>query len=177
MFAKKQKKVKSRNVMHDDWKLRKASDYLELDLHSFAAGIDIFRKARGTELGNAALDSLLVRGRVLIDFLFQSSGKPDDVLAIDYFYDFNPKPYKPYMTKAVEKERDKINKRLMHLTTKPMPRLRSNQRYSVANIAKPIVKAFRKWLELVPDSLLQRPPKQSRATFENHINRIESMLF
>ena len=60
-MAKKPKNAsRPRNVVHADWKLRKASDYLEYDIHTLASGIDIYLKCRGTEIGNAALDSLLL---------------------------------------------------------------------------------------------------------------------
>ena len=170
------KTSQARSIVHEDWKLRKASDYLEFDIHSFAAGLEIQFSRRGTEIGNAALDSLLIRARLLMDFFFRDTGHDDDVLAIDFFHDINPKPYKPRMTKTMTRERKKINKRLVHLTTQPMPRLRSNQRYSVSKFAPQIVKAFRKWLSVVPDSRLQKPAKRSRETFERHLQRIENLL-
>ena len=124
MAKKKRPPRKPRAIVHKDRILRKASDYLEFDIHSFAASIDIYVHNRGTERGNAALDSLLVRGRALIDFFMARNAKPDDVIALDYFHDCKPKPYRPTLPRPVKRERDKINKRLMHLTTKPMPRLR-----------------------------------------------------
>ena len=165
-----------RNVVHEDWKLRKASDYLEFDIHSFAGGLKIHFSRRGTEVGNAALDSLLMRARLLMDFFFRDSGQPDDVIALDFFHDFIPKPYKPRMTKTMSREREKINKRLVHLTTQPMPRLRSNQRYAVNKFAPQIVTAFRRWLSVVPDSRLQKPANRTRETYERHLQRIEQLF-
>jgi len=165
-----------RNVVHEDWKLRKASDYLEFDIHTFAASLDIYLAQRGNELGNSALDSLLLRARLLIDFFFRDTAKPDDVIALDFFYDFSPKPYKPRMTKKIRREREKINKRLMHLTTQPMPHLRSNQRYAIDKFAPPVVAAFRKWLLVVPDARLYRPVKSNRQKYERHLERIVQLL-
>ena len=165
-----------RTVVYEDWKLMKASDYLEFDIHSFAASLDIYLANRGTEVGNAALDSLLLRARLLMDFFFRDTAKPDDVIALDFFHDFNPKPYKPRMTKKIERERNKINKRLMHLTTQPMPGLRSNQRYAIDKFAPPIVTAFRKWLSVVPDARLYRPAKSNRQKYARHLERIERLL-
>lgn len=176
MSKKAGKSQSLRNIDHKDWKLKKASDYLEFDIHSFAATLEIYGLHRGTEIGNAALDSLLARARLLIDFFFRNSAKRDDVIAVDYFHDYAIKPYKLRMTKAICSERDKINKQLMHLTTRPMPRLRSNQRYSIKKIAPPIVKAFRKWLSVVPDSRLQKPAKRSRQDFEKHLERVERLI-
>ena len=87
-----------RNVVYPDWKLRKASDYLEYDIHTFAAGIDIYFSHRGTEIGNAALDSLLLRARLLLDFFLRDWAESDDVIAMDFFHDYDPKPYNPRMT-------------------------------------------------------------------------------
>jgi hypothetical protein len=176
MATKKRKRRPPRAVVHNDKILRTASDYLEFDIHSFAAAIALYRSQRGTETGNAALDSLLVRARVLIDFFMARQAIPDDVIALDYFYDFKAKPCRPAMPPAVKREREKINKRLMHLTTRPMPRLRSNQKYALATIARPVVDAFRSWLSVVPDARLQRPVKRTRAQYERHLARIEKLL-
>lgn len=166
----------TRNVVHDDWKLRTSFDYLEYDIHTFAAGLEIYSAHRGNEIGNAALDSLLLRARLLMDFFFNDDARPDDVIALDYFHDFSPRPYKPRMTKAMANERSKINKRLFHLTTKPMPRLRSNQRYEVRKFAPQIVTAFRNWLLVVPDNKLQKPSKKSRQDFERRHSKLTSCL-
>ena len=176
MAKQASKASQARNVVHDDWKLRKATDYLEFDIHSFAAGLEIYLARRGTEIGNATLDSFLVRGRLLMDFFFRDTGHPDDVIALDFFHDFNPKPYKPRMTKTMTREREKINKRLVHLTTQPMPRLRSNQRYAVNKFAPQIVKAFRNWRSVVPDATLQKPATRTRATFGRHLQRIQQLI-
>jgi hypothetical protein len=173
-MSKKPKKL--RNVVHTDLQLRKATDYLEYDIHTLAAGLDIYRVHKGKEIGNAAVDSLLLRARILIDFFFRDSARTTDVIALDYFHDFDPKPYKPKMPKYLSSERDKINTWLMHLTTQPMPRLRSNQRYRVDKLVKPIVRAFRAWLQVVPDDRLQQPPAESRRNFEKHLQRIERLL-
>jgi hypothetical protein len=165
-----------RNIVFPDWKLRKASDYLEYDIHTFAAGIDIYFSHRGSETGNAALDSLLLRARLLIDFFMRDWAEPDDVIAIDFFHDFDPKPYEPYMTLAIRREREKINKRIMHMTTKPMPRLRSNQHYNIIRFVPPMIVAFRKWLLVVPDNRLQQPATVSRDTYEKHLHRIERIF-
>ncbi len=165
-----------RNVVYPDWKLRKASDYLEYDIHTLAAGIGIHFSNRGTEIGNAALDSLLLRARLLLDFFLRDWAEPDDVIAIDFFHDYDPKPYTPRMTKAIKREREKINKRIMHMTIKPMPRLRSHQRYALDKIVPPIVTAFRNWLAVVPDGRLQQPATETRLIFEKHLLRLERYL-
>ena len=161
---------------HRDADLRTATDYLEFDLRSLIAALGLYTKHKGTPVGNAAVDSLLVRSRVLIDFLFPTSPKPDDVVATDYFHDFSQKPSMPRLTKTLTRERQKINKRLMHLTTEPMPRLRSNQRYSVSKIVPPIVRAFKQWLSAVPDERLQKSPKRSRARLEDHLAQLDQMI-
>ena len=176
-MAKQTGKVKGvRNVVYPDWKLRKASDYLEYDIHTLAAGIDIHFSHRGTEIGNAALDSLLLRARLLLDFFMRDWAESDDVIAIDFFHDYDPKPYTPRMTRAIEHEIEKINKRIMHMTTKPMPRLRSHQSYDLNKIVSPLIAAFRKWLSVVPDQRLQQPAADSRQTYEKHLLRIERIF-
>jgi hypothetical protein len=110
-----------------------------------------------------------------MDFLMNDSAQDDDVIALDFFHDYNPKPYKPRMTQSLKRERKKINKCLMHLTTVPMPILRSNQRYSPINIVPPIITAFRTWLTVVPDRRLQRPASETRRIFEEHLQRLERL--
>jgi hypothetical protein len=161
-----------RTIVHQDWKLRKASDYLEFDIHSFAAGLELYARYRGTEQGNAALDSALLRARLLVDFFMRDNAMPDDVIALDFFHDYSPKPYKPKMTKAVWTEREKINKRLVHLTTKPMPRLRSNQRYAIEELGRAIIAAFREWLAVVPIHRLQKPASKVRTQYETNLTRL-----
>ncbi len=176
-MAKKQSApARIRTIAHTDKILRKATDYLEYDLHTFAAGLDIHLRRRGSEVGNASLDSFLLRARILIVFLFHNTGRPDDVLAIDFFHDMTPNPFRRKMSKQLTKEREKINKWVLHLTIQPMPRLRSTQRFSAVKIAKPIVRVFRRWLKYVPDSRIQHPAMKSRAIFERHLERIESLL-
>ena len=166
-----------RNVVLPDSELRKASDYLEYDIHTLAAGIDICISHQGTEIGNAALDSLLLRARLLLNFFFMiDNPRPDDVFALDFFHDYDPKPYKPRLTAVIKREHDKINKCVMHMTTKPMPRLRSNQRYDLKKIVPPLIASFRNWLSVVPDHRLQRPATSSRETYEKHLCRIERIF-
>lgn len=165
---------KPRTTVHSDNVLRKASDYLELDLHSLAATIGMLRRIPPhTELRNAIVDSFLLRSRLLIDFLCRDQARSDDVIGIDYFHDWSPKPYKPYMSQELAREREKINKRLVHLTVEPMPRLRSKQRYHPRKIVRPIVRAMKKWISAVPDARLQ---KGVRAEYEKHLRRIERVL-
>lgn len=168
------KTTRARTVISDS-RLRKATDYLEYDLHTFVAGLEIYLQRRGSEIGNVALDSFLLRSRLLMDFLMNDSAQDDDVIALDFFHDYNPKPYKPRMTESLQREKKKINKRLMHLTTVPMPILRSNQRYSPINIVPPIITAFRKWLTVVPDRRLQRPASETRRIFKEHLQRVERL--
>jgi hypothetical protein len=176
MTKKKSSTLPPRRVVHPDRFLRKATDYLEFDLHGFAAALDIHLKTRGTEVGNATFDSFMLRARILVDFLFHDTGRSDDVLAIDFFHDMSPSPFKRKMSEQLRNEREKMNKWVLHLTTQPMPRLRSTQRFSSTKIAKPIVTVFRRWLKLVPDTRIQQPAKESRAIFEKHLERIERLL-
>ena len=100
----------------------------------------------------------------------------DDVIAIDFYHDFDPTPYKPHMTEAIKPKREKINKRIVHMTTKPMPRFRSNQHYDLIKIVPPLITAFRQWLAVVPDKRLQKHAADSRKIFEKHLIRIERIF-
>jgi hypothetical protein len=167
----------ARNVKHTDKVLQKASDYLEYHIHTFASSIDVYQKTKPSEAANAAVDSICVQARLLIDFFFFTDGEKTDVLAIDYFWDQNPKPYYPKipMPKYLVRERRKVNQRIAHLTTHPMPYLRSSQKYNIRKFAKPIVRAFRAWLKAVPDSRLHNP-KKTRADYAKHLARIDKLV-
>jgi hypothetical protein len=169
-----------RKKVHKDSQLCKATDYLEYDVHTFVASLELYIQARNTpgamELGNAAMDSFLLRARLLFDFLLRDNGLDDDVIAIDFFHDQPSRPYNPRMTKSVERQREKINKQLMHLTTRPMPRLRSNQSYALKEIVPPISKSLRAWLAVVPDSRLQQPAANTRRIFAQHLDRLDRLV-
>lgn len=96
------KTTRARTVISDS-RLRKATDYLEYDLHTFVAGLEIYLQRRGSEIGNVALDSFLLRSRLIMDFLMNDSAQDDDVIALDFFHDYNPKPYKPRMTQSLKR--------------------------------------------------------------------------
>lgn len=167
---------KAPRTPHPDKVLAKASDYLEVDLHSFAATYEMLALnlvPKASEIRNAVIDSFLIRARLLIDFFLSDAGLQDDVLAIDYFHDRSPRPYKPRMTKQVQRERQKINKRLVHLTTEPMPRLRSTQHYDARKIVPPVVRAVKKWLSVVPEHRLQTGVRKD---YLRHIARIERVM-
>jgi hypothetical protein len=38
-----------------------------------------------------------------MDFLMNDSAQDDDVIALDFFHDYNPKPYKPRMTQSLKR--------------------------------------------------------------------------
>jgi len=170
------KSQSSSRLPHKDAHLRTATDYIEFDLKSLIAALHLYVQHKGTPIGNAAVDSLLVRSRVLIDFLFAVSPKLDDVVASDFFHDSPSMTYSPRLTKSLSQERQKINKRLMHLTTQPMPHLRSNQRYAIDKIVPPIVRALEVWLAAVPDTRIQKPASRSRAQLEAHLAQLKQMV-
>lgn len=167
---------KSRMNIHSVAKLKMASDYLEYSIHTLTEGIDIYYQSPDKFVRNAAVDSILLRSRVLIDFFMNADGRSDDILAVDFFDEPEDKPYVPYLSPEVEVERDRINKYLMHLTIKPMPDLVSDQGYPLNKIIPPIIDAFRKWLSSVSDSRLQDPAVITRRIFEEHLARLERQL-
>src|SRR3972149_3903860 len=91
--------AKKRLVVHRREDLSLASDYLEYHVRMYVETLRFLRmriaqRAPKDIIWNSALEDHLIHGRVLIDFLSKESGRDDDVLAIDFFYDapgvFNP---------------------------------------------------------------------------------------
>lgn len=164
-------------VVHNDQELQIATDYLEHYLRSVAAGLEIYKTRSEIEVMNAGVDSMLIRARSLLHFLYDTKRwKSHDVLAIDYFHDHVPRPYDPTWDPQVEAELKKVSLWLAHITTDAMPTMISDQDYDEKIIGRAIIQAFQKWLSLVDDSRLQQPPEDSREKFREHLERIKRLV-
>jgi hypothetical protein len=100
------------------------------------------RPYRWDTVRNALIESHLVHERVLINFLCQSNAIATDVLAIDYFHD-SPKGFRPLQDDFLKTQSKTIGGQLVHLTTKAIPILKSEQEWYIRKTATKLVPALR----------------------------------
>jgi hypothetical protein len=102
---------------------------------------------------NAILEDNLVHARILINFVCnpnkQSQVKDTDVLAVDYFH--GRSSVFPLDNEVLINQAQSIGGQLVHLTTKPMPRLKSEQEWDISGTANRLVQALNQFLEAVPE--------------------------
>ena len=147
-----------RKVIHGDNKLCFASNYLKFHIKMYVETAlslqdQIYNPTGSKTVKNAILDSHLIHARILIQFLSKSDSYVTDVLAIDYFYDL-PNKYQPLNDDFLNSQAEHIGSRLVHITTKPMFKLKSQQEWPIGQIAEELVPALKAFLEVVPENRL-----------------------
>lgn len=156
----------SRNIHADD-QLRFAAQYfiyhvrmyvetlIWLQTHERPEGWDTIR--------NAVLETHLVHERVLVNFICNATAKDTDVIAIDYFHD-SPNVFLPLEDEFLKSQAKSIGGQLVHLTIKAMPKLKSEQEWSIRDVATKLVPAIKVFLNNV---------KENRFTKEIRIECLE----
>lgn len=164
-----------RNIKHSDETLKTGSDYLEYIVNMYVHTRLWLRKHDAENKGpslekNAVLESHLVHARILIEFLSkEESSWPDDVLAVDFFHD-SPDSYNVLDDEVLDDWVAKIGKRLVHITTEPMPTLKSEQGWKLDEMAGRLIPALRRFVEAVPESrLYDEGPKEK---FREHLDKV-----
>lgn len=90
------------------------------------------------------LETHLSHARALIDFVMPKNLRNTDITANDYVNNFNPN-LDPEDKKFLCLQKDLIGQRLLHITTKPAPKLISNNRWQygrISSLLKPILIDF-----------------------------------
>src|SRR5215216_5064603 len=72
-------------------------------------------------------------------------------LAIDYFYD-SPNDFHPLQNDFLNSQARSIGGQLVHLTTKPMHKLKSEQEWDIRETAGKLVPALKEFLDKVTES-------------------------
>lgn len=140
---------KTRNIVHSDDELKIASDYFEYHVRMLVETYLWLRNKNShggswDTVGNAILEDFLIHARALIQFVSKSDGRPDDVIALDFFHN-NKGAYAHMNDSFLNDWADKIGGHLVHITTKPMPNLKSQQQWPIDEIVillKPGLVAF-----------------------------------
>jgi hypothetical protein len=102
---------------------------------------------------NAMLEDYLIHARILINFICKSNSRDDDVIAVDYFHDL-PGKFKPSQDNFLMDLADRIGGCLVHITTKPMPDLKSQQNWPIDDIASRLNPVLMRFLRNAPESRL-----------------------
>jgi len=151
--------TRTRKKVHPDADLQTASDYLEYHIRMFVETL-LWLRERLNQGGpkdivwNAVLEDYLVHARLLIHFVCKT-GPPrdDDVIAIHYFHDL-PNRYTPLNDAYLADWAAKIGGNLVHITTKPMPTLKSQQIWPIDEIAARLAPGLIIFANLAPDTRL-----------------------
>ena len=143
---------------YDDLKLKIASDYFEFHVRMFVETYLWIHKKNSLggswdTVGNAMLEDFLIHARALIQFVQNPVPRKDDVIASDYFYDKTNK-YSTLSISFLDDWANKIGSRLVHITTKPMPKLKSHQIWPIDDIVILLKPGLETFLNAVSESRL-----------------------
>jgi hypothetical protein len=108
---------------------------------------------------NAILEDFLIHGRALIHFVTKSNGRDNDVIALDFFHD-NINLYPLFSESFLDEWADNIGSRLVHVTTKPMPNLKSQQSWPIDNIVNLLAPGLISFLNAVSGTRLATDVKK-----------------
>jgi hypothetical protein len=167
----------ARTIIHSDDELQMGSQYLRYHVRMYVESLLwLNQHASATTwdtVRNAVLEDFLVHTRVLAKFLMGdgASARDDDVIALDYFHDKSG-AYQPLASALVKAQAAEIGGHLVHITKKPMPKLKSQQEWQIDDPVKELVPALNAFFNSVPDArvvpglkkecldLLSRPDKR-----------------
>jgi hypothetical protein len=102
---------------------------------------------------NALVESFTVHARILLDFLFSTEPKPDDVIAEDFFDNGSTwLQYRPAKTQLLATIHKRVGKEVAHLTYARLAVIPEAKQWHFVNIANQISAVLEKFLRLVPAS-------------------------
>lgn len=116
---------------------------------------------------NAILEDHLVHTRVLINFLRNERSRSTDLIASDYTEFQNT--LSPSQDGSLISQKDDIGGFLVHITTKPIPKLKSEQEWFIKNTSCILIPYLEKFLDAVPDNLLA---KNVKTDCQTQLNRL-----
>jgi len=101
----------------------------------------------------ALIESFTMHARVLVDFLYGSKSKSDDVVAEDFFDDPSCWVLKrPKMSELLETIHRRVGKEVAHLTYVRLDVTPEKKRWRISDIANDVHVVLKKFVELVPES-------------------------
>jgi len=148
---------KLKMIIHSDEQLQIGSAYFSYHVRMYVETLLWLQNNQGNPgrwdtIRNSVIEAHLVHARILINFLCNLSSRYDsDVLATHYFHD-SPTLYKPINDGVLKNNVGNIGNRLVHLTTKPMPKLKSEEEWQVGEIAIRLTPIIKKFLGIVRET-------------------------
>jgi hypothetical protein len=157
-------------VIHTNEELQIASHYFRYHIRMYVETLlwlqDHPAFGGWNTLRNAILEDHLVHARILINFLSKRTkhDREDDVLAEDYFHDI-PNIFEPLQDSFLNQQAQAIGGQAVHITKKPMPKLRSQKEWPTRDIAAKLTFAIKLFLKVVPETRLADDAKQDCLTY------------
>lgn len=134
--------------------LREASEHLyyEIWMLNRTAPIGCKRDSEvNTVINNCIVESFGIHARNLRDFFFNTSGKKDDILAVDFFDD--PEEWSKYINRKsdiLNEINKRVGKELVHLTYTRIGKTPEEKIWQKGEIARDINRLFKDFLKRVP---------------------------
>ncbi|MBL8079320.1 MAG: hypothetical protein JNM55_15250 [Anaerolineales bacterium] len=156
----------SRNVVHDDEKLQFASRYLVYHVRMYVETLLWLQSNKDKPDGwatirNAMIEAHLVHSRILINFICNAdSHYPTDIIALDYFHDM-PYIFIPLQSEFLKNQANDIGGQLVHLTTKPMPKLKSEQEWFIRETTDKLIPALQGFFIKVSETRFEKEVKSA----------------
>jgi len=140
-----------------DQDLQEVSDHLYYEiwmLTSLAHGIKSGIAGEGP-IANALLEAFVTHVRVLIDFLYNESPQPDDVIAEDYFSSSEEwRKIRTGFSKLLKQTKHRAGKEVAHLTYARLDVTPETKPWRFVEIANEISAVINLFIEHVPKSKL-----------------------
>jgi len=156
--------MSNRNVVHDNEKLKFASRYLVYHVRMYVETLLWLQSNKDKPDGwatvrNAMIEAHLVHSRILINFICNANSQyQTDVLAFDYFHDTSS-IFTPLQSEFLKNQANDIGGQLVHLTTKPMPKLKSEQEWLIRETADELVPALKEFFTKVSETRFEKDVK------------------
>lgn len=107
---------------------------------------------------NALLESFIIHARVLLDFLYSSRRKPDDVIAQDFLDNASAwLQQRPKKSRLLKTSHKRVGKELAHLTYARLAVTPDEKQWQFVDIANEIGGVLKKFLRLVPEWRVSDP--------------------
>ena len=136
---------------------KEASNHLHYEvwmLSSLAHGMGSGIAGKGP-IANALLESFVIHVRVLMDFLYNESPHPDDVIAEDYFsFPDEWRNMRPPLSKLLRQAKRRAGKEVAHLTYARLDVTPETKPWLFVQIANEISTVIKVFIENVPKSKL-----------------------
>lgn len=166
MLSKKELEIGSRYLRY--YIRMYVKTFLYLDTHK--------RTSHWNTSRNAILEAHLMYARALINFLIgkKIDKYPKDIYASDFFYySFTPTPTYPITNSKLDEYFYKISGWIIHITAKPLGKLKSEQIFEIGEIANCLIPDLNRFFSNVHENHLAKNVKRDCEKFLLEIPIVE----